>query len=76
VPLDFSANEKHSFQEWLKLSEHNLSIEETKNTIPKNEGKKEKRIDKFIENSPKISPVRHGVAPTVRIDTNRMITLH
>jgi hypothetical protein len=51
--LDFSANEKHSFQEWLKLSEHNLSIEETKKK--KNEVKENALIDKFIENSPKIS---------------------
>jgi tetratricopeptide (TPR) repeat protein len=74
APLDFSANEKHSFQEWLKLSRTQpIDRGNEKNTIPKNEGKKKKNalIDKFIENSPKISPVRHGVAPTVRIDTNR-----
>jgi hypothetical protein len=49
----FLCNEKHSFQEWLKLSEHNLSIEETKKTQYQNEGKKKNAlIDKFIENSP------------------------
>jgi hypothetical protein len=53
-------NEKHSFQEWLKLSEHNIDRGNEKNTTPKNEGKKKNAlIDKFIENSPKISPVRH-----------------
>jgi hypothetical protein len=71
APLDFSANEKHSFQEWLKLSEHNLSIEETKKTQHQNEGKRKNAlIDKFIENSPKISQLDMG-SPTVRIDTNR-----
>jgi hypothetical protein len=74
APLDFSAHEKHSFQEWLKLSRiQPIDRANEKNTAPKNEGKKKKNalIDKFIENSPKISPVRHGIAPTIRIDTNR-----
>jgi tetratricopeptide (TPR) repeat protein len=74
APLDFSAHEKHSFQEWLKLSRiQPIDRANEKNTTPKNEGKKKKNalIDKFIENSPKISPVRHGSAPTIRIDTNR-----
>jgi tetratricopeptide (TPR) repeat protein len=74
APLDFSAHEKHSFQEWLKLSRiQPIDRANEKNTTPKNEGKKKKNalIDKFIENSPKISPVRHGIAPTIRIDTNR-----
>jgi tetratricopeptide (TPR) repeat protein len=72
APLTFSANEKHSFQEWLKLSK-TQPIDREKKKIPKIEGKKKKNalIDKFIENSPKIPPVRHGVAPTVRLDTNR-----
>jgi hypothetical protein len=42
APLDFSANEKHSFQEWLKLSEHNLSIEETKKHNTKTRVKEKK----------------------------------
>jgi tetratricopeptide (TPR) repeat protein len=74
APLDFSAHEKHSFQEWLKLSRiQPIDRANEKNTTPKNEGKKKKNalIDKFIENSPKISPVRHGITPTIRIDTNR-----
>jgi hypothetical protein len=28
-------------------------------------------IDKFIETSPKISPVKHGVTSTARIDINK-----
>jgi tetratricopeptide (TPR) repeat protein len=78
TPLDFSVNEKHSFQEWLQLSRIK-PIEreiETKN-IPEpqiiNEEKKKKAelIDKFIETSPKISPVKHGSTPTVHIDINK-----
>jgi hypothetical protein len=76
-PLDFSKNEKHSFQEWLKLS-RTQPIDRTNETIKnskaiqqeKNKTKKSALIDKFIEASPKISPVKHGVASTARIDIN------
>ncbi|MEZ7500624.1 tetratricopeptide repeat protein [Flavobacterium sp. Arc3] len=78
TPLDFSKNEQHSFQEWLQLSRTQpIDRENKKTTIPKpttqNEGQKKKAalIDKFIETSPKISPVKHGVTSTVRIDINR-----
>lgn len=78
TPLDFSKNEQHSFQEWLQLSRTqpidrgNEKINVPKPT-PQNEGQKKKAalIDKFIETSPKISPVKHGVASTVRIDINK-----
>ena len=77
TPLDFSKNEQHSFQEWLQLSRtqpidrENEKIN-TPQPIPQNEGKKKKAalIDKFIETSPKISPVKHGVGSTVRIEIN------
>ncbi|MBL7887399.1 MAG: hypothetical protein JNJ52_11675 [Flavobacterium sp.] len=59
-PLDFSINEKHSFQEWLQLSRFK-PIERTssKNTISENEDKKKKLdiIDKFLEANPKIPPI-------------------
>jgi tetratricopeptide (TPR) repeat protein len=78
TPLDFSANEKHSFQEWLQLSRTQpIDRENEKDNIPKpilsNERKNKKAalIDKFIESSPKISPVKHGVTSTVRIDINK-----
>ena len=78
TPLDFSKNEQHSFQEWLQLSRTqpidrgNEKINVPKPT-PQNEGQKKKAalIDKFIETSPKISPVKHGVASTIRIDINK-----
>jgi tetratricopeptide (TPR) repeat protein len=78
TPLDFSKNEQHSFQEWLQLSRTQpIDRGNEKITVPKptpqNEGQKKKAalIDKFIETSPKISPVKHGVASTVRIDINK-----
>jgi hypothetical protein len=77
TPLDFSKNEQHSFQEWLQLSRTQpIDRENEKINIPQprpqNEGKKKKAalIDKFIETSPKISPVKHGVGSTVRIEIN------
>ncbi|SHL81035.1 tetratricopeptide repeat protein [Flavobacterium xinjiangense] len=77
-PLDFSVNEKHSFQEWLQLSRTLPIDRETENTIsaktlPIDENKKKKAelIDKFIETSPKIPPVKHGVTSTVTFDLNK-----
>ncbi|HEY4618105.1 MAG TPA: tetratricopeptide repeat protein [Flavobacterium sp.] len=77
-PLDFSKNEKHSFQEWLQLSRTqpidrtNDAIKNTKEAQrEKNKKKKSALIDKFIETSPKISPVKHGVSSTARIDINK-----
>ena len=67
-PLDFSKEEKHSFQEWLQLA--NFSPIERENTEPKKQiepdlrtidpakQKKIALIDRFIENNPKISPVK------------------
>jgi tetratricopeptide (TPR) repeat protein len=78
TPLDFSVNEKHSFQEWLQLSRiQPIEREiETKNIpepqiIDEEKKKKAELIDKFIETSPKISPVKHGSTPTVHIDINK-----
>ncbi|MCV9932540.1 hypothetical protein OIU80_09615 [Flavobacterium sp. LS1R47] len=89
-PLDFSAKEKHSFQEWLQLSRTEpierkeekkekerevLPIETDAVLIEINEEKKKKAelIDKFIETSPKISPVKSTttVAANIQIDINK-----
>jgi tetratricopeptide (TPR) repeat protein len=77
-PLDFSANETHSFQEWLQLSRMQPIIreKEVENSVviqEENEEKKKKTlmIDQFIQSSPKISPVKHGIPATVQIDINR-----
>lgn len=73
-PLEFSKNEKHSFQEWLQLSKFQPIIREEKNIEHENPSevdfekqKKNELIDKFIETSPKIPPVKHDVAPTTII---------
>ena len=76
-PLDFSTREQHSFQEWLQLSRTEPIIREKESPstlmpLIVNEGQRKKLelIDKFIEASPKISPVKHGVAATVHFDLN------
>jgi len=66
-PLDFSVNEKHSFQECLQLYKKK-PIDREKDTIsiqkePLLDVEKKKKadlIDKFIEASPKISPIKPG----------------
>lgn len=68
-PLDFSKEEKHSFQEWLQLAsfkpierEENPAIEEKQEEISEIDLEKKKKselIDKFIETNPKISPVKN-----------------
>jgi tetratricopeptide (TPR) repeat protein len=77
-PLDFSVNEQHSFQEWLQLSrtlpiDRESESKTSPKTLPIDENKKKKAelIDKFIETSPKISPVKHGVPSTVTFDLNK-----
>jgi tetratricopeptide (TPR) repeat protein len=68
-PLDFSKEEKHSFQEWLQLSsfkpiereEITAAIEKPEEISEIDQEKKKKLeiIDKFIEANPKISPVKN-----------------
>ena len=64
-PLGFSINEKHSFQEWLQLSRIEPIVRKKENLVSierlileEEKNKKNELIDKFIESSPKISPVR------------------
>ena len=57
-PLDFTKEEKHSFQEWLQLSR--LKPIERKETINEEDQTRKKKldlIDKFIQTNPKIPPV-------------------
>jgi tetratricopeptide (TPR) repeat protein len=78
TPLDFSENEKHSFQEWLQLSRiqpiirDEEVIEEPKKTIiDEVKKKKEALINKFIETSPKIAPVKNGTPSPAYFDINK-----
>ncbi len=69
-PITFSADEKHSFSEWLKLTK----------IIPIDRGKKEnfnnkkiknlETINKFIENNPKIPAVKENVKTPINIEKN------
>ncbi|WP_293873906.1 tetratricopeptide repeat protein [Flavobacterium sp.] len=57
-PLEFSRNEKHSFQEWLQLSRFKPIVRvENDATVDEEKKKKSAIIDKFIENNPKITPI-------------------
>jgi tetratricopeptide (TPR) repeat protein len=76
-PLDFSINEKHSFQEWLQLSRIKPIVRKTEiknvseNTISDlDKRKKAEIIDKFIESSPKIIPVRLDEKTPVSFESN------
>ncbi|RTZ01686.1 hypothetical protein EKM02_05330 [Flavobacterium sp. RSP49] len=75
-PLNFSAKEQHSFQEWLQLSRTEpieRGNEDSNPSAAPMDGEKRKKLDlinKFIETSPKISPVKHGAASSVSLDLN------
>jgi tetratricopeptide (TPR) repeat protein len=78
-PLEFSRNEKHSFQEWLQLSRLQPIIrEKIKPSIDTEKQKKLDLIDKFIENNPKITPIAKDasvpVIETISEDTSHLMT--
>jgi tetratricopeptide (TPR) repeat protein len=78
-PLEFSKNEKHSFQEWLQLSRLEPIIrEEIKSSIDDDKKKKLDLIDKFIENNPKITPIaKDATVPVIEVileDTSPLMT--
>lgn len=78
-PLEFSKNEKHSFQEWLQLSRLQPIIrEKIKPSIDAEKQKKLDLIDKFIENNPKITPIAKDasvpVIETISEDTSHLMT--
>jgi len=65
-PLEFTKEEKHSFQEWLQLSR--LKPIERKETPTESEISRMKKleiIDKFIESNPKIPPVNRDSTPVI-----------
>jgi tetratricopeptide (TPR) repeat protein len=87
-PLEFSKNEKHSFQEWLQLSrlkpivrENSIDSEQAQQIKPSIDDNKKKKldlIDKFIENNPKITPIsKDATVPTIEViseDTSHLMT--
>lgn len=77
-PLGFSKEEKHSFQEWLQLSRTQPIVREKETvaqseTAPLEDDKKKKLdlIDKFIESSPKIPPIKQNSESAIQIDLNK-----
>ena len=77
-PLGFSKDEKHSFQEWLQLSRTQPIVREkeseglSKTTSLDNDKKKKlDLIDKFIEASPKIPPIKQSSESSFTIDLNK-----
>ncbi|HNP32640.1 MAG TPA: tetratricopeptide repeat protein [Flavobacterium sp.] len=87
-PLEFSRDERHSFQEWLQLSRFkpivredssgNEQVQQNKISIDDDKKKKLDLIDKFIENNPKITPIaKDAVVPVVETfseDTSYLMT--
>lgn len=85
-PLDFSKSETHSFHQWLQISRIEPIIRETpkeQNSMTKktepivepiiddSKRKKAELIDKFIETSPKIPPIKSGTVFSPNIDLNK-----
>lgn len=77
-PLGFSKDEKHSFQEWLQLSRtqpivrEKESEDDSKSTsLDEDKKKKLDLIDKFIEASPKIPPIKQSTESIYTIDLNK-----
>lgn len=82
-PIDFTPNEKHSFQEWLQLSRTqpiDRSIENNSKTfedsMEEERKKKAALIDKFIETNPKIAPIKSGTAPAPQFELNSSDNTH
>ena len=82
-PIDFTPNEKHSFQEWLQLSRTqpiDRSIENNSKTFEDSMEEERKRkaalIDKFIETNPKIAPIKPGTAPAPQFELNSSDNTH
>jgi len=77
-PLGFSKDEKHSFQEWLQLSRTQPIVREkeredqSKSTsLDDDKKKKLDLINKFIEASPKIPPIKQSSESSYTIDLNK-----
>ena len=64
-PLSFENNEKHSFSEWLQLTQFapiDRTEDEIIEEIEDEKSKKFELIDKFIETNPKISPAKENTS--------------
>jgi tetratricopeptide (TPR) repeat protein len=79
-PIDFSKSETHSFHQWLQISRIQPIIREIPKEVPRkaiepepiiDKKKKAELIDKFIETSPKIPPIKPGIVFTPNLDLNK-----
>ncbi|MGB5553021.1 MAG: hypothetical protein WBM83_00080 [Flavobacteriaceae bacterium] len=93
-PLDFTKKEKHSFSEWLQLTsvkavtkestekfDNNISPEKDAEQKTKSNGVKKKkfdRIDKFLNENPKIVPqesvAKVDIDASLKFDKNELMT--
>ncbi|APG65201.1 hypothetical protein LPB136_07515 [Tenacibaculum todarodis] len=71
-PFSFTQNESHSFNQWLQLSVKKPIIRTPEK--PKTEDKIS-IIEKFIQNSPKISRVKKGTISEIKVDKNEQPSL-
>ncbi len=79
-PISFSKDETHSFQQWLQISRiqpikresviENNSMIKASSVNPEKE-KKAALIDKFIETSPRIPPIKPGIVFSPNLDINK-----
>lgn len=78
-PLHFDSEEKHSFSEWLQLAKFAPIQREEKEieaVLPEEKKKKLDIIDKFIEASPKIGPVKETTINTDIIEKSSQEPTH
>ncbi|MEO0570285.1 MAG: hypothetical protein AAF039_01185, partial [Bacteroidota bacterium] len=79
-PLAFTKNEKHSFSEWLQLTQkHPIQRSAASEKKPLAKKKKFELLDKFIESNPKIVPkeeteLKIDIADSVKIDKTELMT--
>lgn len=71
-PLSFSSQEKHSFNEWLQLSAAKPIVRKPVEAAEKEKLDKFSIIDKFIQNNPKIIPVRKGEKVELELPKNKV----
>ena len=71
-PLSFSAQEKHSFNEWLQLSSAKPIVRKPVELKEKEKTDKFSLIDKFIQNNPKITPLTKGEKVELELPKNKV----
>jgi tetratricopeptide (TPR) repeat protein len=81
TPIDFSKDETHSFQQWLQISRIQPIVRESINEnsstmavnpiIDEEKKKQAELIDKFIETSPKIPPIKPGIVFSPNLELNK-----